>query len=222
MTDAVYDEATQTYTKDGAALTAVESPVVGAVKLSSTGLDNGNQRIVNVAAGIDGTDAVNVAQLKKELSDVTASVGGAHTELTLDGKSATAGVNGALGEYIGENNLTMAVKDVNGQKVYDLKLKNEVVIGQPGKDGKDGTPGSIGLVGPQGPAGEDGQPGKNAYAEISVKNGVDGVDGKHGKDGITRIVYEDEKGEERVVATLDDGLKFAGDTKDVTIPKTVS
>ena len=219
LTDAVYDADSQTYTKDGATLTAVESPVVGAVKLSSTGLDNGNQRIVNVATGIDGTDAVNVAQLKKELSDVTASVGGAHTELTLDGKSATAGADGELGKYIGENNLTMAVKDVNGQKVYDLKLKNEVVIGQPGKDGKDGTPGSIGLVGPQGPAGEDGQPGKNAYGEISVKNGVDGVDGKHGKDGITRIVYEDENGEERVVATLDDGLKFAGDTKDVTIAK---
>ena len=219
LTDAVYDAATQTYTKDGAALTAVESPVLGAVKLSSTGLDNGNQRIVNVATGIDGTDAVNVAQLKKEISDVTASVGGAHTELTLDGKSATAGAGGALGEYIGENNLTMAVKDVNGQKVYDLKLKNEVVIGQPGKDGKDGTPGSIGLVGPQGPAGEDGQPGKNAYGEISVKNGVDGVDGKHGKDGITRIVYEDERGEEHTVATLEDGLKFAGDTENVTIAK---
>ena len=219
LTDAVYDSATQTYMKDGAALTAVANPTMGTVKLSSTGLDNGNQRIVNVATGIDGTDAVNVAQLKKELSDVTASVGGAHTELTLDGKSAKAGANGALGEYIGENNLTMAVKDVNGQKVYDLKLKNEVVIGQPGKDGKDGTPGSIGLVGPQGPAGEDGQPGKNAYGEISVKNGVDGVDGKHGKDGITRIVYEDENGEERVVATMDDGLKFAGDTADVTIPK---
>ena len=219
LTDAVYDADSQTYTKDGATLTAVESPVVGAVKLSSTGLDNGNQRIVNVATGIDGTDAVNVAQLKKELSDVTASVGGAHTELTLDGKSAKAGADGALGEYIGENNLTMAVKDVNGQKVYDLKLKNEVVIGQPGKDGKDGTPGSIGLVGPAGPAGEDGQPGKNAYGEISVKNGVDGVDGKHGKDGITRIVYEDERGEEHTVATLEDGLKFAGDTENVTIAK---
>ena len=46
LTDAVYDTDSQTYTKDGAALTAVESPVVGAVKLSSTGLDNGNQRIV--------------------------------------------------------------------------------------------------------------------------------------------------------------------------------
>ncbi|WP_127059216.1 YadA-like family protein [Veillonella ratti] len=219
LTDAVYDAATQTYTKDGAAFTAVESPVVGAVKLSSTGLDNGNQRIVNVAAGINGMDAVNVDQLDAAISKVSSDVGGAHTELMLDGKSANAGADGALGEYIGENNLTMAVKDVNGQKVYDLKLKNEVVIGQPGKDGKDGTPGSIGLVGPQGPAGEDGQPGKNAYGEISVKNGVDGVDGKHGKEGITRIVYEDENGEEHTVATLEDGLKFAGDTKDVTIAK---
>ncbi|MBE6079532.1 MAG: hypothetical protein E7204_01585 [Veillonella sp.] len=219
LTDAVYDADSQTYTKDGAALTAVESPIVGVVKLSSTGLDNGNQRIVNVATGINGTDAVNVDQLDAAISKVSSDVGGAHTELTLDGKSAKAGADGALGEYIGDNNLTMAVKDVNGQKVYDLKLKNEVVIGQPGKDGKDGTPGSIGLVGPQGPAGEDGQPGKNAYGEISVKNGVDGVDGKHGKDGITRIVYEDEKGEEHTVATLEDGLKFAGDTENVTIAK---
>ena len=113
----------------------------------------------------------------------------------------------------------MAVKDVNGQKVYDLKLSNEVVIGTPGKDGKDGTPGSIGLVGPQGPAGEDGQPGKNAYGEISVKNGADGVDGTNGKDGMTRIVYVDENDKEHTVATLEDGLKFAGDTKDVTIAK---
>ncbi|MBS4913346.1 MAG: YadA-like family protein [Veillonella sp.] len=219
LTDAVYDADSQTYTKDGEILQAAPNPVIGAVKLSSTGLDNGNQRIVNVATGIDGTDAVNVDQLDAAISKVSSDVGGAHTELTLDGKSATAGADGALGDYIGENNLTMAVKDVNGQKVYDLKLKNEVVIGQPGKDGKDGTPGSIGLVGPQGPAGEDGQPGKNAYAEISVKNGVDGVDGKHGKDGITRIVYEDENGEEHTVATLDDGLKFSGDTENVTIAK---
>ncbi|WP_296816226.1 ESPR-type extended signal peptide-containing protein [uncultured Megasphaera sp.] len=183
----------------------------GAVSVGSLG---NTRQIINVAAGSEDTDAVNLAQLK-----TVETIAKAHTELTLDGKSATAGADGALGEYIGENNLTMAVKDVNGQKVYDLKLKNEVVIGQPGKDGKDGKPGSIGLVGPQGPAGEDGQPGKNAYAEISVKNGVDGVDGKHGKDGITRIVYEDEKGEERVVATMDDGLKFVGDTENVTIAK---
>lgn len=216
------------------------------VNLSAAGLDSGNQRIINVADGVDDKDAVNVSQLKANkvtltagdnvqitpktetdgstnytiastdtitgltnitwdpttgivsgraatedqlnaaISNVVTSVGGAHTELTLDGKSATAGENGELGDYIGENNLTMAVKDVNGQKVYDLKLSNEVVIGTPGKDGKDGTPGSIGLVGPQGPAGEDGQPGKNAYGEISVKNGADGsvrIGGTTGEDG---------------------------------------
>lgn len=216
------------------------------VTLSAAGLDSGNQRIINVADGVDDKDAVNVSQLKANkvtltagdnveitpktetdgstnytiastdtitgltnitwdpttgivsgraatedqlnaaISNVVTSVGGAHTELILDGKSATAGENGELGDYIGENNLTMAVKDVNGQKVYDLKLSNEVVIGIPGKDGKDGTPGSIGLVGPQGPAGEDGQPGKNAYGEISVKNGADGsvrIGGTTGEDG---------------------------------------
>ena len=136
--------------------------------------------------GIVSGRAATEDQLNAAISNVVTSVGGAHTELTLDGKSATAGENGELGDYIGENNLTMAVKDVNGQKVYDLKLSNEVVIGTPGKDGKDGTPGSIGLVGPQGPAGEDGQPGKNAYGEISVKNGADGsvrIGGTTGEDG---------------------------------------
>ena len=169
--------------------------------------------------GIVSGRAATEDQLNAAISNVVTSVGGAHTELTLDGKSAEAGADGELGDYIGDNNLTMAVKDVNGQKVYDLKLKNQVVIGQPGKDGKDGKPGSIGLVGPQGPAGEDGQPGKNAYGEISVKNGADGVDGTNGKDGMTRIVYVDENNKEHTVATLEDGLKFAGDTENVTIAK---
>lgn len=124
---------------------------------------------MGVAAGSEDTDAVNVAQLK-----IVESIAKAHTELTLDGKSAKAGADGALGDYIGDNNLTMAVKDVNGQKVYDLKLSNEVVIDTPGKDGKD---------------------------------------------GMTRIVYVDEKDKEHTVATLEDGLKFAGDTENVTIPK---
>lgn len=138
----------------------------GTVSVGSAG---STRQIINVAAGSEDTDAVNVAQLK-----IVESIAKAHTELTLDGKSAKAGADGALGDYIGDNNLTMAVKDVNGQKVYDLKLSNEVVIDTPGKDGKD---------------------------------------------GMTRIVYVDEKDKEHTVATLEDGLKFAGDTENVTIPK---
>ena len=62
---ATYDADTQTYTKDGEALNAVTNLVRGSVTLSPTGLDNGNQRIVNVAPGKFDTDAVNMAQLRQ-------------------------------------------------------------------------------------------------------------------------------------------------------------
>ena len=60
---------------------------------------------MGVAAGSEDTDAVNVAQLK-----IVESIAKAHTELTLDGKSAKAGADGALGDYIGDNNLTWLLK----------------------------------------------------------------------------------------------------------------
>ena len=63
LTDAEYDADTQTYSKDGLKLPAVTNPVLDSVKLTSTGLNNGNQRIINVAAGTEEADAVNVSQL---------------------------------------------------------------------------------------------------------------------------------------------------------------
>ena len=93
---------------------------------------------------------------------------------------------------------------------------DDVVFGHDGKDGKPGKDGSIGLVGQTGQKGED---GKNAYATTIIKTekGVDGVNGKNGKDGITRIVYNDTNNpaNKHTVATLDDGMKYAGDTGDV-------
>ncbi|WP_306539835.1 YadA-like family protein [Megasphaera sp.] len=165
------------------------------------------RQITNLAAGTADTDAVNVAQLKQ-----VATLANNHTAITVDSKAPKAGDDGALGDYVGDNNLTMAVKDVDGQKTYDLKLSNNLVIGEKGTDGTDGTDGTAGSIGIVGPKGED---GKNAYADISVKDGADGLDGK----SLTRIVYTDEDGTEHQVATLDDGLKFTGDTKDVTVAK---
>ena len=43
------------------------------VKLTNTGLDNGGNKIVNVKAGEDDTDAVNVKQLKDNVTTVTSS-----------------------------------------------------------------------------------------------------------------------------------------------------
>ena len=104
---------------------------------------------------------------------------------------------------------------VTGKTVYDALHGglDDLVIGHAGKDGKDGQDGSIGLVGQTGKKGED---GKNAFATTIIKTekGVDGVDGKNGKDGITRIVYNDTNNpaNKHTVATLDDGMKYAGDT----------
>ncbi|MFR3115542.1 MAG: hypothetical protein ACLTM5_06445, partial [Dialister sp.] len=73
------------------------------------------------------------------------------------------------------------------------------------QDGKDGK---IGMKGKDGRS-----------ADITIGQGKDGVDGKNGENGITRIIYKDEKGETRQVATLDDGLKFKGDNDTVVTRK---
>jgi len=91
------------------------------------------------------------------------------------------------------------------------------VTGTDGKDavsisGKDGV-GHIGLTGAKGADGKDG-----ASADITVVNGkvgVDGTDGKNGKDGMDRVEYTDHNKVTHEVATLDDGLKYGGDTGDV-------
>ena len=107
--------------------------------------------------------------------------------VTVGGKGAdgTDGVNGSIG-----------VKGKDG--------KDGVTISSAGKDGADGTDGHIGINGKDG-----------ASADIHVvkgANGVDGTDGYNGKDGIDRIVYEDHNGHTQTVATMNDGMKYGGDT----------
>ena len=119
------------------------------------------------------------------------------TKVTVDGKEESQ-----------DGNLKIKKTDDNGQLTYDLSLNDEITIGKAGQDGKDGK---IGIKG------KDGQ-----SADITIATGKDGVDGKAGqagKDGITRIIYQDENGDTRQVATLDDGLKFKGDNDDVVIRK---
>ena len=100
-------------------------------------------------------------------------------------------------------NLKIKKTEKDGQLTYDLSLNDEITIGKDGKDGK------IGI---------NGKDGKSA--DITVGKGKDGVDGTNGKDGITRIIYTDKKDNKtHEVATLDDGLKFKGDSGDVVIRK---
>ena len=160
----------------------------GGPKIVKDGIDAGGKKITNVAAGTDNTDAVNFGQLK----DVVA----AGKTILKDGKNTT--VEG----------------DGSANNPYKVNVNDDLVLGKKGADGKDG---SIGVNGKDGSAvvinGKDGSiglNGKDGANGISIKGG----DGKPGVDGtnITRLVIEEKNGDKHDVATLDDGMKYGGDT----------
>ena len=98
---------------------------------------------------------------------------------------------------------TAANGSVTFKLADDLKTQTVTVTGKDGKDGR------IGLTG------KDGKDGTVTTIIRTIgKNGTDGTNGTpgvNGKDGITRIVYNDGKdGKDYTVATLDDGMKYAG------------
>ena len=145
---------------------------------------------------------------KSKLDDVInkglqfdANVGGVQTnklgsKITVKGEGTAADT-----DYSGENLKTFITQDPAGNTTIDVKmnknLKAETVVatGENGKDGK------IGING------KDGQ-----TTNISVtSDGKPGVDGAPGTT-TTRIVYEKPDGTKEEVATLNDGMKYGGDT----------
>lgn len=166
--------------------------------------------------GVDGNDGLATVKTVVEainnsgwLANATKSTG------ELDGTSTATKVKpGAVVNFDAGKNLTVKQKIDGDNHTYtyslnkDIEVENVVVTG---KNGKDGT---IGLNG------RDGTNGKNGTnrVDIQVEKGVDGVDGQNGADGISRIVYEDGKGN-HTVATMEDGLKFKGDDSAVITKK---
>ena len=149
-----------------------------------------------------GTDGQKIYDLK--LGD-NLNIGGAGKD-GAPGKDGHIGINGADGKsgvgIDGKNGISIKGKD--GQNGVTIK----------GVDGKDGTEGHIGLTGPKG---ADGQ---KATADIHVKNGqvgVDSTDGHGGKDGMDRVVYEDHNHVIHEVATMDDGMKYSGDSGNAAV-----
>ena len=103
----------------------------------------------------------------------------------------------AASEYSGENIKTFADANGNLTVKMDKNLKTETIVAT-GKNGKDGK---IGINGKDG-----------VTTNISVtRDGKPGVDGAPGAT-TTRIVYEKPDGTKEEVATLNDGMKYGGDT----------
>ncbi|AWW54179.1 YadA-like family protein [Pasteurella multocida] len=180
----------------------------GNVSLTDAGLDNDNNKIVNVAEGTADTDAVNVKQLK----DLKAEGFGLVAE---DGQDVKQALGTAI-KVTGDDNVkTKIVTDTDGSKKLEIGLENQVTLGglakngNPAADGKltlknqagtdkvvlDGANGTVGLTGADG-----------AQATITVKNGSPAVDGTANTTK-PRITYGNEE-----VATLNDGLKFGANT----------
>lgn len=168
------------------------APGTSPVSLTGKGLDNGGNQIHNVAAGTAGTDAVNVSQLKDEIAKNATKL--------VDGKNTTVTGKGTTEDPYKVNvndNLNLGEKGENG------------IDGSIGVTGKDGS--AVTINGKDGSIGMNGKDGKDGLTMKSAK-GQDGVDGAN---GMTRIVYEDDGHVTHEVATLDDGLKFAGNTGSV-------
>ena len=145
---------------------------------------------------------------KSKLDDVIAkglqfdaNAGGTKTnklgsKITVKGEGTAADT-----EYSGENLKTFITQDPAGNTTIDVKmnknLKVETIVatGENGKDGKIGINGKDGVT-----------------TNISVtRDGKPGVDGAPGTT-TTRIVYEKPDGTKEEVATLNDGMKYGGDT----------
>lgn len=160
-------------TKDGVTITAAgKNPV----SLSKDGLDNGGNKISNIADGTDDTDAVNVRQLEAKSK-------ASKTELTANGGESAGSTTG--------NIVLTKTTAADGHIIYDNKLNDKVILGSdPSKAVTvDGTNGTIKAGDGANAVAID---GKNGSVKAGDKIALDGKDGKatigtvgiDGKDGI--------------------------------------
>ena len=178
-------------TKDGVTITTAGKDKVS---LTGNGLDNGNNKIVNVADGTNDTDAVNVRQLEAKTKAST-------TELTANGGESAGSTTG--------NIVLTKTTAADGHIIYDNKLNDKVTLGtdptkavtvdgtngtiKAGKDGNavaiNGTDGTIKAGDGTNAVAID---GKNGSVKAGDKIALDGKDGKatigtvgiDGKDGV--------------------------------------
>ena len=160
-------------TKEGVTITTSGKDPVS---LTKDGLNNGGNKISNIADGTDDTDAVNVRQLEAKSK-------ASKTELTANGGESAGSTTG--------NIVLTKTTAADGHIIYDNKLNDTVTLGtDPTKAVTvDGTTGTIKAGDGANAVAID---GKNGSVKAGDKIALDGKDGKatigtvgiDGKDGI--------------------------------------
>lgn len=156
--------------------------------------------------------------LTQDTTDALKKVDNSGITYTSDKGSTNAVKLGETLNIKGSDNIKTAA---SGNTVT-IDLGDELSVG---KDGVDGVDGKIGVNGKDGSAvvlnGKDGSIGMNgADGKVTtISTTTTGAPGVDGQDGITRIEYRDPNGKDHTVATLDDGMKYGGDTGNVISKK---
>lgn len=167
------------------------------------------RQITNLAAGSEDLDAVNVAQLKAvESKGMNFQGNDTTTSVHLD-QGGTLQLQGS-GRKDDKEYSTQNVKvltDTANNRLSIVLDKNpdfdSVTAGTEGTSADGGQAGSVKIVGAD---------SSNANKATTITAGYAALPELSGTNGTGRISYTDGDGTAHTVATLGDGLKFAGDT----------
>ena len=163
--------------------------------ITKDGINAGNKTISNVATAVNGTEAVNKAQLDAAIAAIP-TTGGATTLKTAADNSTTGtvalvtqslAVNGTANYVTTTANGNAITVDL-AQSIKD-KINTAATVAGNGKDGRDGSNGTAGAS-ITGPTGKDGLNGKDLTDKTNaIRNGEAGI-----------IVYTNDAGERLVKA----------------------
>ena len=168
-----------------------------------------SRQITNLAAGSEDSDAVNVAQLKALASqglnfqgnDTTTSV-----HLDQGGTLQLQGSGRKDDKEYSTQNVKVLTDTANNRLSIALDKNpdfDSVTAGTEGTSADGGQAGSVKIVGAD---------SSNANKATTITAGYAALPELSGTKGTGRISYTDGNGTAHTVATLGDGLKFAGDT----------
>lgn len=204
----------------------------GGIDINHNGIDLSGKKISNLAniddSETDDTLATNKKYVDDQIKKIANSGGNgglASIDVMVGSDKFVIDKNNNKLNFAAGNNLEAKIDKANNTITY--AMKNDVKFNDISVGGKDGTNGANGKdgniivknangddkIGLNGKDGTIGINGKDANATITIAKGKDGLNGEE----ITRIVYKDKDGNERKVATLDDGLKFAGNTGEANV-----
>ena len=163
--------------------------------ITKDGINAGNKTISNVATAVNGTEAVNKAQLDAAIAAIP-TTGGATTLKTAADNSTTGTVALATQSLAVNGTANYVTTTANGNAItVDLaqsikdKINTAATVAGNGKDGRDGSNGTTGAS-ITGPTGKDGLNGKDLTDKTNaIRNGEAGI-----------IVYTNDAGERLVKA----------------------